>query len=142
MSSSDLRSCLRAGLFGIGGGVVLGPLMLSFGTHAKISAATSNLMVLFSSSAAAIVYGLAGDLNLQISLIFGLSCAVASLVGVFLISRLIDRSGKASIIVFLLSGIIAIGALMTGILGLKQAILDLMHGDHIGFSGLCGSDKA
>ena len=73
---SSITYFLCAGLFGIGGGVVLGPLLLSFGTHAKIAAATSNLMVLFSSAAAAIVYGLAGDLNLQISLIFGTSCAV------------------------------------------------------------------
>ena len=122
--------------------MVLGPLLLSLGTHAKVAAATSNLMVLFSSSAAAIVYGLSGDLNLQISLIFGISCAVASLVGVFLISRAIDKSGKASIIIFLLSSIIAIGALMTGILGLKKAILDLIHKDHIGFSPLCNSDKS
>ena len=121
---------------------MLGPLLLSLGTHAKVAAATSNLMVLFSSSAAAIVYGLSGDLNLQISLIFGCSCALASLVGVFLISRAIDKSGKASIIVFLLSGIIALGALMTGVLGLKEAILDLMHGNHIGFSPLCGNAKA
>ena len=121
---------------------MLGPLLLSFGTHAKVAAATSNLMVLFSSSAAAIVYGLSGDLNLQISLIFGISCAAASLVGVFLISRAIDKSGKASIIVFLLSSIIAIGALMTGILGLRKAILDLIHRDHIGFSPLCGGEKS
>ena len=140
MDRDLIDSC--AGLFGIGGGVVLGPLLLSFGTHAKVAAATSNLMVLFSSSAAAIVYGLSGDLNLQVSLIFGFSCAVASLVGVFLISRAIDKSGKASIIVFLLSSIIAIGALMTGILGLRKAILDLIHRDHIGFSPLCGGGKS
>lgn len=40
-------TCLpvRAGLLGIGGGMIVNPLLLEFGTHPHVAAATSTLMV-------------------------------------------------------------------------------------------------
>ncbi len=83
-----------AGLLGIGGGMIVNPLLLEFGTHPHVAAATSTLMVLFSSSSAALSFGFGGLLNLQFSLIFGLCCMGASLLGVLLVQRIVDRSGK------------------------------------------------
>ena len=45
------------GLLGIGGGIVIGPLLLELGADPVMAAATSALMVLFSSSSAALAYG-------------------------------------------------------------------------------------
>lgn len=36
---------MRAGLLGIGGGMIVNPLLLEFGTHPHVAAATSTLMV-------------------------------------------------------------------------------------------------
>lgn len=52
---------LVAGMFGIGGGIVKGPLMLALGVHPAVASATSACMILFTSSTATvsfIVYGL------------------------------------------------------------------------------------
>jgi uncharacterized membrane protein YfcA len=85
---------LCAGLLGIGGGMIIGPLLLEFGTHPHVAAATSTVMVLFSASSAALSFGFARLVNLQFALAFGLSCCVASLAGVLLVNRIIERSGK------------------------------------------------
>lgn len=91
-----LRQLLpAAGLLGIGGGMIIGPLLLAFDTHPRVAAATSTLMVLFSASSAALSFGFARALNLQFALVFGLCCMVASLAGVLLVSRIVQRSGKA-----------------------------------------------
>ncbi|CAL8461561.1 g1092 [Coccomyxa elongata] len=63
MSAVTLVCGFVAGLFGIGGGIVLGPLLLSMGFTPRVAAATANLMVFLSSSSAAAVYGLSGLLN-------------------------------------------------------------------------------
>ena len=74
--------------------MLIGPLLLEFGTHPHVAAATSTVMVLFSASSAALSFGFARLVNLQFALTFGLSCFVASLAGVLLVNRIIERSGK------------------------------------------------
>ena len=72
----------------------MNPLLLEFGLHPEAAAATSTLMVLFTSSSAALSFGFGHQLNLQFALIFGLCCMGASLVGVILVQRIVKRSGK------------------------------------------------
>ena len=87
-------ACL-AGLLGIGGGMIISPLLLEFDMHPHVTAATSTVIVVFSASSAALSFGFAHLLNLQFALTFGLSCFAASLAGVLLVNRIIERSGKA-----------------------------------------------
>ena len=47
---------LCAGLFGIGGGIIKGPLMLEMGMLPQVASATSAFMILFTSAAATIQY--------------------------------------------------------------------------------------
>ena len=90
--------CLCAGLLGIGGGMIVNPLLLELNSHPQAAAATSTLMVLFSSSSAALSFGFGHQLNLHFALIFGLCCMGASFVGVLLVQRIVKRSGKVSFI--------------------------------------------
>ena len=88
------HSIWSAGLLGIGGGMIVNPLLLEFNIHPQAAAATSTLMVLFSSSSAALSFGFGHQLNLHFALIFGLCCMGASLVGVLLVQRIVNHSGK------------------------------------------------
>jgi uncharacterized membrane protein YfcA len=45
-----------AGLLGIGGGTILGPLLLELGLHPIVSTSTSNFLVLFTSSSTSIQF--------------------------------------------------------------------------------------
>lgn len=49
-------SGVMAGLLGIGGGLILGPLLLQLGLHPIVSTATSNFLVLFTSSSTSIQF--------------------------------------------------------------------------------------
>ena len=90
----DAAAALSAGLLGIGGGMIVNPLLLEFNIHPQAAAATSTLMVLFSASSAALSFGFGHQLNLHFALIFGLCCMGASLIGVLLVQRIVQRSGK------------------------------------------------
>lgn len=79
--------------------MVIGPLMLELGVHPLVSAATSSLMVLFSSSMGALAYAFDGTLNLRYALAFGSACCGASLVGVLVVSRAVQRSGKVRVVI-------------------------------------------
>ncbi|KAK9808079.1 hypothetical protein WJX73_003368 [Symbiochloris irregularis] len=126
-----------AGLLGIGGGMIVGPLMLELGVHPLVSAATSALMVLFSSSMGALAFAFDGALNLQYAAVFGGACCAASFVGVLLVARIVNQSGKASIVVMLLACIVGTGALLTAGFGGRNAVHDLSTGNHIGFAPFC-----
>lgn len=47
---------LLAGMFGIGGGIVIVPLLLTIGTHPAVASATSSAMVLITSLVSSSVY--------------------------------------------------------------------------------------
>jgi hypothetical protein len=49
-------SGILAGLLGIGGGIILGPLLLELGLHPVVSTATTNFLVLFTSSSTSIQF--------------------------------------------------------------------------------------
>ncbi len=56
---------------------------------AQVSAATSSLMVLFSSSAALLGYVVLGRINVPYSLVLGGTSGLASVVGVVVVSDLV-----------------------------------------------------
>ena len=58
----------HAGLLGMGGGAIIGPLLLSLGTHPSVSAATSNTVLFFSSSFSALAFERMGLLNYQVTI--------------------------------------------------------------------------
>jgi uncharacterized membrane protein YfcA len=53
---------LAAGLFGIGGGIVKGPIVLALGVHAQVASATSACMILYTSATATVSYMVFVDL--------------------------------------------------------------------------------
>lgn len=54
---------LVGGMLGLGGGMVIGPLLLQMKVHPQMAAATSTLIVLFSSSAALTAFAVLGQVN-------------------------------------------------------------------------------
>jgi len=52
----SFASGCMAGLLGIGGGLILGPLLLQLNIHPVVSTATSNFLVLFTSSSTSIQF--------------------------------------------------------------------------------------
>jgi uncharacterized membrane protein YfcA len=124
-----------AGLIGIGGGMVLGPLMLVMGIHPRVSTATTATMVVLTSSSVALLFVTSGLVPWEYSVCFFLVCFCGALVGKFYIDEYVKRTGRASILVFLLATIIAfatIGTLVIIFIRLSEA-----HWCFDGFNQFC-----
>ena len=126
-----------AGTVGMGGGVVMGPLLLYLQVPPAASAATSTLMILFSSSAATLSFAVDGRVNAQYAFMYGSLNFFASFLGVFLVGRAVKRSGRSSIIVLLLAMMMASGALVSAVFGGIESVRDIRSGQDLAFSSLC-----
>ena len=126
-----------AGMLGFGGGMILNPLMLEMGIHPLVSSATSSVMVLFSASTATFAFAASNRLNYQYALVYGGVCAVASIFGVAIISTSVRRSGKGSLVVFVLGVIIGTGALLQAIFGGIAVVQDVESRRHLSFHSWC-----
>ncbi|KAL2342002.1 hypothetical protein Fmac_009942 [Flemingia macrophylla] len=98
-----LLAGILGGVFGIGGGMLISPLLLQVGITPEVTAATCSFMVLFSSTMSALQYLLLGMEHVQAAIILAIICFVASLLGLLVVQRTISKYGRASIIVFSVS---------------------------------------
>ena len=112
-----------AGLVGVGGGMLLGPLMLQMGVLPQVSAATTGTMILLTSSSAAALLLTAGHSPLDYSLAFGLVTMVGAYLGKRVVSLLVKRFQCASLIVLVLGGLISASVAAIGTAG----VLDLLE---------------
>ncbi|KAK9862471.1 hypothetical protein WJX84_009881 [Apatococcus fuscideae] len=126
-----------AGLLGMGGGFIIAPLMLSLGSHPKIAAATSNTILFFSTSFAALAFERMGLLNYQFAAIFAGSCLVSGGLGVTAINWLIGKLGRPSVPVVLMASVAAISTILAGISKGGKSIQDLANGHNVGFKPFC-----
>lgn len=103
--------CL-AGMLGIGGGLILAPLLLELGLHPVISSATSNFLVLFTSSSTSFQFIFLGMMKFDFSIACTTVSMIGSLFGTLLIQKLIERSGKYSYLIFTLGITLLISSFM------------------------------
>lgn len=95
-----------AGLIGIGGGYILGPVMLHMGVHASVSTATTATMILLTSSSVAVMFVLSGIVPWQYAVYFFCITLTGALILKPRIDAYIRRTGRASILIGLLAMII------------------------------------
>lgn len=101
-----------AGLLGIGGGLILGPLLLELGLHPIVSTATSNFLVLFTSSSTSIQFILLGMMNVEYGIACTLASSIGSYMGTVLIQRLIAKTKRNSYIIFSLGVVLGLSTLL------------------------------
>ena len=126
-----------ASTIGMGGGVVMGPLLLTLQVHPLATAATSTLMILFSSSAATLSFAVDGKINAQYAMIYGACNMLSSFAGVFVIGRIVRKSGKSAVIVILLACVMAAGATASAVFGGRESVRDFRTGTNLTFTSLC-----
>ncbi|KAG7367660.1 sulfite exporter TauE/SafE [Nitzschia inconspicua] len=102
-----------AGLIGVGGGMVLGPLMLVMGIHPSVSTATTATMIVLTSSSVAVLFVISGLVPWEYAACFFVTCFFGALVGKIYIDGYVKKTGKASILIFLLATIIAFATIGT-----------------------------
>jgi len=100
-----------AGLIGIGGGMVLGPLMLIMGIHPRVSTATTGTMIVLTSSSVAVIFVTSGLVPWSYAVFYFGICLIGAIIGKSQIDGYVKRTGRASVLVFVLATIILVATI-------------------------------
>jgi uncharacterized membrane protein YfcA len=121
--------------FGIGGGIVYGPLMLAMGVHPAVASATTACMILFTSFTATTTYAVYGILVHDYAIVCTILGLMSTAVGQMVMSGLLKKTGRNSYIAFSIGVVILLSALLMTM----QSLLHLMSDDvKEEFTGICG----
>ncbi|CAM0913352.1 unnamed protein product [Alopecurus aequalis] len=126
-----------AGLLGVGGGTVMGPLFLELGIHPQVSSATATFAMMFSSSIAVVEYYLLNRFPVPYALFFTGLAFLAAIAGQQVARKVINLLGRASFIIFILSTLIFVSAISLGGVGISKTSHKMARHEYIGLGTLC-----
>ncbi|XP_022766114.1 sulfite exporter TauE/SafE family protein 4 isoform X1 [Durio zibethinus] len=127
------------GLLGSGGGFILGPLLLEFGVIPQVASATATFVMMFSSSLSVVEFYLLKRFPIFYALyLMGVSI-LAGFWGQYFVRKVVSILKRASIIVFILSGVIFASALTMGVVGIETSIQMIHNHEFMGFLDFCSS---
>ncbi|CAA7042080.1 unnamed protein product [Microthlaspi erraticum] len=127
------------GLLGSGGGFVLGPLLLEIGVIPQVASATATFVMMFSSSLSVVEFYLLKRFPIPYAMYLMSVSILAGFWGQFFIRKLVAILKRASLIVFVLSGVICASALTMGVIGIEKSIKMIHNHEFMGFLGFCSS---
>lgn len=108
---------LCAGMFGIGGGLVFGPMMLEMGVHPMVASATSAVMIFFTSITASTTFIAFGTLTYDYAIYLFVLGLVATAAGQLGVGYLVQKYKRFSIISLSIGVAVAISAVLMGVQG-------------------------
>ena len=120
-----------SGAFGLGGGSVMQPMLISMGVPPAVSSATGMYMIMFSSAATSVMYATYNALDIPYALWLGTWSIIGFLFGVRIIERKVRESGRQSIIVYILAFILGISAILVPIFNGIEVYQDMQQGKDI-----------
>lgn len=106
-----LLAGVTAGLLGIGGGMVIGPLFLQIGMEPQVGTSSCAFMILWTAFSGVVIYAVDEHLGWQLCLYcigFGF---VSGQIGQRLVNAVLKKTGRPSYVVFLLGSIIGMACL-------------------------------
>merc|ERR1719265_1024868 len=104
-----------AGLFGIGGGIVKGPLMLEMGVIPAVASASAAAMILYTSSAASTSFAVFGLLHLSYGALFFVLGFFSTAIGQATLTSLLKKHKRESPIVLSIGFVIGLSSILVGI---------------------------
>ncbi|XP_074571235.1 sulfite exporter TauE/SafE family protein 3-like [Curcuma longa] len=125
------------GLLGLGGGFILGPLFIEMGVPPQVASATSNFIMMFSSSMSVIQYYLLRRFPIPYSAYLFCVATLAAVAGQHLVRKAIILIGRASLIIFILALTIFVSAIGIGWLGIEDVLEKIARKEYMGFESLC-----
>jgi len=103
---------LAAGLLGIGGGMVIGPLFIEIGMQPQVGTSSCAYMILWTAVSGVVQYYYAGKLGWQFMLFFMAFGFISGQIGQRMVNRLLKWSGRPSLVVILLGCIIGLACVV------------------------------
>ncbi|KAK2632144.1 hypothetical protein EUGRSUZ_L01941 [Eucalyptus grandis] len=102
-----------------------------------VTAATCSFMVFFSSTMSALQYLVLGMEHQEIALIFSFTCFVTSLLGIIVVQRAVRLYGRASLIMFSMTIVMASSTVLIAGFGAIEIWKDYISGKFMGFKPPC-----
>ncbi|XP_051132062.1 sulfite exporter TauE/SafE family protein 4 [Andrographis paniculata] len=127
------------GLLGSGGGFILGPLLLEIGVIPQVASATATFVMMFSSSLSVVEFYLHKRFPIPYAVYLMCVSVLAGFWGQYFIRKLIAILKRASIIVFVLAGVIFASALTMGVVGIERSIKMIHNHEFMGFLDFCSN---
>lgn len=100
---------LIAGMFGVGGGIIKGPLMLALGVLPEVAAATSATMIFFTAGSASIVYLSFGGVKWDYGVVLMMTGFAVTFAGQMFTYYIIEALGRRSIIIIAMALLLTMG---------------------------------
>jgi len=122
-----------AGMFGVGGGIVKGPLMLAMGVHPSVASATSACMILFTSLTATTSFIVFGLMIFDYSIACFIVGFIATFVGQVILNQMMKKNNRNSYIAFSIGFIVLLSAFLMTI----QSMISMIEGNSGGGGGVC-----
>ena len=119
------------GMLGLGGGIIISPLLLDMGIDAQIVSSTSNFILVFSSCITTILFTFSGQLLYSKAAFLGVIGVVSTFIGVHAITNYIRRTKKSSILIMAVFVIMLISLIILPFNGFTNAYYDIMKGINI-----------
>ncbi|XP_042049969.1 sulfite exporter TauE/SafE family protein 4-like [Salvia splendens] len=127
------------GLLGSGGGFILGPLLLEIGVIPQVASATATFVMMFSSSLSVVEFYLLKRFPMPYALYLMSVSILAGFWGQYFIRKMISILKRASLIVFVLSGVIFASAFTMGVIGIDKSVKMIHNHEFMGFLDFCSS---
>ena len=117
---------LISGTLGVGGGLLLNPLFVILGLNVEVSTACCNLIVLSSSISSSLQFVLMGVIGVFDGILMFLLSLIGSSIGVFYFKKAVEQHNRVSIIVFLLTLVLAVVGILVPV-EIVRTIQDMLN---------------
>ena len=124
-------------MFGLGGGFIYGPVLLTLGVNPQVSGSTCLYMIMFSNATSLFMFFLFGRLNIPYTLFISIFTISGVITGLFVIGKVMKRYNRPSIVAFtlavaiIISSLFAIFSSILNLITLSNNDVDLLAGDPI-----------
>lgn len=100
------------GLTGIAGGMVLGPLFLTYNMVPQVMSGTNQYITMIASIVVALQFWLLGQLNLAFAILLGAVTLISAYAGITGVNAYVKRTGKQSTILVILTIVLTVALFM------------------------------
>lgn len=130
---------LCAGMFGIGGGIVKGPLMLQMEVHPLVASATVAVMIFFTSIAATSSYIAFGILIWDYGWFLFILGLGATLVGQYGVGWLVKKYNRVSLVSLSIGAVVSISTVLMAMQSIYSILISPTAAENEKTSTICGN---